>query len=58
MTELIDLHIGLQIKRDCGYRMNPTNNSQNESYPIDVVYMLARNANHIIGSCSTCCKLC
>nr|QGY74612.1 RNA polymerase alpha subunit [Allium pallasii] len=50
LTEPIDLRIGLQINRDRGYRMNPTNNSQNESYPIDAVSMPVRNANHSIHS--------
>nr|WKF49939.1 RNA polymerase alpha subunit [Iris boissieri] len=48
LTEPIDLCIGLQIKRDRGYRINPTNNSQDGSYPIDAVYMPIRNANHSI----------
>nr|YP_010461441.1 RNA polymerase alpha subunit [Allium xiangchengense]UUF92657.1 RNA polymerase alpha subunit [Allium xiangchengense] len=50
LTEPIDLRIGLQINRDRGYRMNPTNNSQNGSYPIDAVSMPVRNANHSIHS--------
>uniref|UniRef100_UPI00300373BB RNA polymerase alpha subunit n=1 Tax=Aspidistra retusa TaxID=2917578 RepID=UPI00300373BB len=50
LTEPIDLRIGLQIKRDRGYRMNPTNNSQDGSYPIDAVSMPVRNANHSIHS--------
>nr|YP_010160947.1 RNA polymerase alpha subunit [Acanthochlamys bracteata]QRH18453.1 RNA polymerase alpha subunit [Acanthochlamys bracteata]QZR91742.1 RNA polymerase alpha subunit [Acanthochlamys bracteata]UQU69451.1 RNA polymerase alpha subunit [Acanthochlamys bracteata] len=50
LTEPIDLCIGLQIKRDRGYRMNPTNNSQDGSYPIDAVFMPVRNANHSIHS--------
>nr|YP_009092713.1 RNA polymerase alpha subunit [Eustrephus latifolius]AIR12546.1 RNA polymerase alpha subunit [Eustrephus latifolius] len=48
LTEPIDLRIGLQIKRDRGYRMNSTNNSQDGSYPIDAVSMPVRNANHSI----------
>ncbi|KAJ6823526.1 RNA polymerase alpha subunit [Iris pallida] len=51
LTEPIDLCIGLQIKRDRGYRTNPTNNSQDGSYPIDAVSMPIRNANHSIHSC-------
>nr|YP_009539702.1 RNA polymerase alpha subunit [Dracaena cochinchinensis]YP_010042957.1 RNA polymerase alpha subunit [Dracaena fragrans]AYF57850.1 RNA polymerase alpha subunit [Dracaena cochinchinensis]QPC56690.1 RNA polymerase alpha subunit [Dracaena fragrans] len=50
LTEPIYLRIGLQIKRDRGYRMNPTNNSQDGSYPIDAVSMPVRNANHSIHS--------
>lgn len=50
LTEPIDLCIGLQIKRDRGYRTNPTNNSQDGSYPIDAVFMPIRNANHSIHS--------
>nr|YP_009934966.1 RNA polymerase alpha subunit [Iris domestica]QNS22795.1 RNA polymerase alpha subunit [Iris domestica]QPK43145.1 RNA polymerase alpha subunit [Iris domestica]QRC76698.1 RNA polymerase alpha subunit [Iris domestica]UIX24248.1 RNA polymerase alpha subunit [Iris domestica]ULU28173.1 RNA polymerase alpha subunit [Iris domestica] len=50
LTEPIDLCIGLQIKRNRGYRTNPTNNSQDGSYPIDAVSMPIRNANHSIHS--------
>nr|AKR80600.1 RNA polymerase alpha subunit [Sararanga sinuosa] len=55
LTEPIDLCIGLKIKRDRGYRMKPTNNSQDDnsqdgSYPIDAVFMPVRNANHSIHS--------
>nr|QNQ15082.1 RNA polymerase alpha subunit [Barbacenia involucrata] len=50
LTEPIDLCIGLQIKRDRGYRMKSTNNSQDGSYPIDAVFMPVRNANHSIHS--------
>nr|ANO45490.1 RNA polymerase alpha subunit [Burchardia umbellata] len=50
LTEPIDLCIGLQIKRDRGYRMKSANNSQNGSYPIDAVSMPVRNANHSIYS--------
>nr|WKF50885.1 RNA polymerase alpha subunit [Iris taitii] len=50
LMEPIDLCIGLQIKRDRGYRINPTNNSQDGSYPIDAVSMPIRNANHSIHS--------
>nr|QUV75937.1 RNA polymerase alpha subunit [Allium forrestii] len=50
LTEPIDLRIGLQINRDRGYRMNPINDSQNGSYPIDAVSMPVRNANHSIHS--------
>nr|YP_010313087.1 RNA polymerase alpha subunit [Bellevalia paradoxa]ULM63388.1 RNA polymerase alpha subunit [Bellevalia paradoxa] len=50
LTEPIDLRIELEIKRDRGYRMNPTNNSQDGSYPIDAVSMPVRNANHSIHS--------
>lgn len=50
LTEPIDLCIGLQIRRDRGYRTKPTTNSQNGSYPIDAVFMPVRNANHSIHS--------
>nr|AYP34673.1 RNA polymerase alpha subunit [Riedelia sp. Zomlefer et al. 2301] len=50
LTEPIDLCIGLQIRRDRGYRTKPTINSQDGSYPIDVVSMPVRNANHSIHS--------
>nr|YP_009674338.1 RNA polymerase alpha subunit [Xerophyta schlechteri]QDK59335.1 RNA polymerase alpha subunit [Xerophyta schlechteri]DBA11222.1 TPA_asm: RNA polymerase alpha subunit [Xerophyta viscosa] len=50
LTEPIDLCIGLQIKKDRGYRMKSTNNSQDGSYPIDAVFMPVRNANHSIHS--------
>nr|ANO45024.1 RNA polymerase alpha subunit [Uvularia sessiliflora] len=50
LTEPIDLCIGLQIKRDRGYRMKSANNYQNGSYPIDAVSMPVRNANHSIHS--------
>lgn len=50
LTEPIDLCIGLQIRRDRGYRTKPTTNSKNGSYPIDAVSMPVRNANHSIHS--------
>lgn len=50
LTEPLDLCIGLQIQRDRGYRMRPTNDSQDGSYPIDAVFMPVRNANHSIYS--------
>ncbi len=50
LTEPVDLCIGLQIKRDRGYRMKSTNNYQDGSYPIDAVSMPVRNANHSIYS--------
>uniref|UniRef100_A0A8S0WM88 DNA-directed RNA polymerase subunit alpha n=1 Tax=Spirodela intermedia TaxID=51605 RepID=A0A8S0WM88_SPIIN len=50
LTEPLDLCIGLQIQRDRGYRMRPTNDSQEGSYPIDAVFMPVRNANHSIYS--------
>nr|UYP39145.1 RNA polymerase alpha subunit [Narthecium californicum] len=50
LTEPIDFSIGLQIKRDRGYRTKSTNNSQDGSYPIDAVFMPVRNANHSIHS--------
>nr|UYP39144.1 RNA polymerase alpha subunit [Aletris obovata] len=50
LTEPIDLCIGLQIKRDRGYRTKSTNNFQDGSYPVDAVFMPVRNANHSIHS--------
>nr|AXN55075.1 RNA polymerase alpha subunit [Thelymitra antennifera] len=50
LTEPIDLCIELQIKRDHGYRLKSTNNSDNVNYPIDIVSMPVRNANHSIHS--------
>nr|BBM33573.1 DNA-directed RNA polymerase alpha chain [Dendrobium lituiflorum]BBM33647.1 DNA-directed RNA polymerase alpha chain [Dendrobium lituiflorum]BBM33721.1 DNA-directed RNA polymerase alpha chain [Dendrobium lituiflorum] len=50
LTEPIDLCIELQIKRDRGYRMKSTNDSHDGSYPIDIVSMPVRNANHSIHS--------
>lgn len=50
LAEPIDLCIGLQIKRDRGYCMRPTQISQDGSYPIDAVSMPVRNANHSIYS--------
>nr|QWW34210.1 RNA polymerase alpha subunit [Tradescantia ohiensis] len=48
LIEPIDLCIELQIKKDRGYHMKSTNNSQDGSYPIDAVSMPVRNANHSI----------
>nr|WMQ76728.1 RNA polymerase alpha subunit [Chiloschista exuperei] len=50
LTEPIDLCIELQIKRDRGYHMKSTNDSHDGSYPIDIVSMPVRNANHSIHS--------
>nr|YP_010519575.1 RNA polymerase alpha subunit [Chiloschista yunnanensis]YP_010694865.1 RNA polymerase alpha subunit [Chiloschista parishii]YP_010714388.1 RNA polymerase alpha subunit [Chiloschista exuperei]UXO96826.1 RNA polymerase alpha subunit [Chiloschista yunnanensis]WCF59917.1 RNA polymerase alpha subunit [Chiloschista parishii]WDD57616.1 RNA polymerase alpha subunit [Chiloschista exuperei] len=50
LTEPIDLCIELQIKRDRGYYMKSTNDSHDGSYPIDIVSMPVRNANHSIHS--------
>nr|QHN59503.1 RNA polymerase alpha subunit [Cleisostoma crochetii] len=50
LTEPIDLCIELQIKRDRGYCMKSTNDSHDGSYPIDIVSMPVRNANHSIHS--------
>nr|AHA12712.1 RNA polymerase alpha subunit [Orchidantha fimbriata]AYP34387.1 RNA polymerase alpha subunit [Orchidantha fimbriata]AYP34457.1 RNA polymerase alpha subunit [Orchidantha maxillarioides] len=50
LTEPIDLCIGLQIKRNRGYRTEPTTNSQDGSYPIDAVSMPVQNANYSIYS--------
>ncbi|PPD84444.1 hypothetical protein GOBAR_DD18623 [Gossypium barbadense] len=48
LTEPIDLCIGLQIKRNRGYGIKMPKNFHNGSYPIDVVFMPVRNANHSI----------
>nr|QYK18226.1 RNA polymerase alpha subunit [Acianthera recurva] len=53
LTEPIDLFIKLQIKRDRGYCMKSTNDSHDGSYPIDIVSMPVRNANHSIHSYGT-----
>jgi len=50
LTEPLDFCIGLQIKRDRGYPIKSTKNSQDESYPIDAVSMPVRNVNHSIYS--------
>ncbi|XP_048233103.1 DNA-directed RNA polymerase subunit alpha-like [Ricinus communis] len=50
LTEPIDLCIGLQIERNRGYRIKPTNNFHEGSYPIDAVFMPVRNANHSVHS--------
>nr|QHN57284.1 RNA polymerase alpha subunit [Robiquetia spathulata] len=50
LTEPIDLCIELQIKRDRGYCMKSANDSRDGSYPIDIVSMPVRNANHSIHS--------
>ncbi|MBA0765569.1 hypothetical protein Gotri_014739, partial [Gossypium trilobum] len=46
-TEPIDLCIGLQIERNRGYNIKMPKNFHEGSYPIDVVFMPIRNANHI-----------
>nr|YP_010294532.1 RNA polymerase alpha subunit [Xyris indica]ULQ68354.1 RNA polymerase alpha subunit [Xyris indica]ULQ68434.1 RNA polymerase alpha subunit [Xyris indica]ULQ68671.1 RNA polymerase alpha subunit [Xyris indica] len=50
LTEPIDFCIELQIKRSFGYRIEPTNNSQDGTYLIDAVSMPVRNANYSIHS--------
>uniref|UniRef100_UPI00300370BF RNA polymerase alpha subunit n=1 Tax=Alchemilla microcarpa TaxID=1053328 RepID=UPI00300370BF len=50
ITEPINLCIELQIERNRGYRIKTTNNFQEDSYPIDAVFMPVRNANHSIHS--------
>nr|UWM11803.1 RNA polymerase alpha subunit [Koenigia mollis var. mollis]UWM11889.1 RNA polymerase alpha subunit [Koenigia mollis var. rudis] len=52
LTEPIDLHIGLQLERNRGYRIKTPNNFQDVSYPIDAVFMPVRNVNHSIHSYS------
>ncbi|MBA0763464.1 hypothetical protein Gotri_012901 [Gossypium trilobum] len=48
LTEPNDLCIGLQIKRNRGYGIKMPKNFHDGSYPIDVVFMPVRNANHSI----------
>ncbi|KAM7519364.1 hypothetical protein LguiB_018326 [Lonicera macranthoides] len=50
LTEPIDFCIGLQIERNRGYLIKMPNHFQDGSYPIDVVFMPVRNANHSIHS--------
>ena len=50
LTEPINLCIELQIERNRGYRIKTPNNFQEDSYPIDAVFMPVRNANHSIHS--------
>nr|QNU07915.1 RNA polymerase alpha subunit [Rumex nepalensis] len=52
LTEPIDLRIGLQLERNRGYRIKTPNNFQDESYPIDAVFMPVRNVTHSIHSYS------
>ncbi|KAG8486243.1 hypothetical protein CXB51_019560 [Gossypium anomalum] len=46
LTKPIDLCIGLQIKRNRGYGIKKPKNFHDGSYPIYVVFMPVRNANH------------
>lgn len=48
LTEPIDLRIELQIERGRGYR--PPKNFQDETYPIDAIFMPVKNANHSVHS--------
>lgn len=50
LTESINLSIGLQIEKNCEYRIKSLNNIQHASYTIDTVFILVLNANHIIHS--------
>nr|YP_010734610.1 RNA polymerase alpha subunit [Euphorbia nutans]WEH01469.1 RNA polymerase alpha subunit [Euphorbia nutans]WHS26035.1 RNA polymerase subunit alpha [Euphorbia nutans] len=50
LTEPIDLRIQLQIERDRGYRIKPTKDFQDGSFPLDAVFMPVRNANHSVHS--------
>lgn len=50
LTEPIDLCIELKIKRDRGYHLKSTKNSNDGSYPIDIISMPVRNVNHSIHS--------
>nr|YP_009861924.1 RNA polymerase alpha subunit [Garcinia pedunculata]YP_010587169.1 RNA polymerase alpha subunit [Garcinia xanthochymus]QKD75942.1 RNA polymerase alpha subunit [Garcinia pedunculata]UZZ46125.1 RNA polymerase alpha subunit [Garcinia xanthochymus] len=50
LTEPIELYIELEIERNRGYCLKPTNNFQEGSYPIDAVFIPVRNANHSVHS--------
>nr|YP_009671570.1 RNA polymerase alpha subunit [Passiflora menispermifolia]QCX30829.1 RNA polymerase alpha subunit [Passiflora menispermifolia] len=50
LSEPIDLCIELQIERNRGYCIKPTQNLQDGSYSIDAVCMPVRNANHSVHS--------
>nr|YP_010006963.1 RNA polymerase alpha subunit [Passiflora edmundoi]YP_010007424.1 RNA polymerase alpha subunit [Passiflora watsoniana]QNR05730.1 RNA polymerase alpha subunit [Passiflora edmundoi]QNR06267.1 RNA polymerase alpha subunit [Passiflora watsoniana] len=50
LREPIDLCIKLQIERNRGYCIKPTQNLQDGSYSIDAVCMPVRNANHSVHS--------
>uniref|UniRef100_A0A5K1A2Q7 DNA-directed RNA polymerase n=2 Tax=Nymphaea colorata TaxID=210225 RepID=A0A5K1A2Q7_9MAGN len=50
LTEPVDLCIELKIERGRGYCTRTPNNYQDGSYPIDVVSMAVRNANHSVHS--------
>ncbi|MCD9639072.1 hypothetical protein HAX54_023355 [Datura stramonium] len=50
LTEPIDFCIRLQIERNRGYLIKMPHNFQGGSYPINVVFMPVRNANHSIHS--------
>nr|YP_009436057.1 RNA polymerase alpha subunit [Colensoa physaloides]ATG26234.1 RNA polymerase alpha subunit [Colensoa physaloides] len=53
LTEPIELCIGLQIERKRGYFLKTSKNFQDESYPIDAIFMPVRNVNHSIHSYGT-----
>nr|YP_009994486.1 RNA polymerase alpha subunit [Cuscuta pedicellata]QNP08620.1 RNA polymerase alpha subunit [Cuscuta pedicellata] len=50
LTEPVDLCIGLKIERNRGYFHKVDPNFDDESYPIDAVFMPVRNVNHSIHS--------
>nr|QFV19924.1 RNA polymerase alpha subunit [Macrosolen tricolor] len=50
LTEPIDFCIGLQIERNCRYRIKTLKNFQDGNYPIDAVFMPVQNVNHSIHS--------
>lgn len=50
LREPIDLCIELQIERNRGYCIKPTQNLQDGSYSIDAVCMPVRNVNHSVYS--------
>nr|YP_010006408.1 RNA polymerase alpha subunit [Dilkea retusa]QNR05083.1 RNA polymerase alpha subunit [Dilkea retusa] len=50
LREPIDLCIELQIERNRGYCIKPTQNFQDGSFSLDAVFMPVRNANHSVHS--------
>nr|ATG24898.1 RNA polymerase alpha subunit [Lobelia heterophylla subsp. heterophylla] len=50
LTEPIELCIELKIERKRGYFLKTAKNFEDESYPIDAIFMPVRNVNHSIHS--------
>ncbi|KAF3790038.1 DNA-directed RNA polymerase subunit alpha [Nymphaea thermarum] len=50
LIEPVDLCIELKIERGRGYCTRTSNNYEDRSYPINVVFMPVRNVNHSIHS--------